>query len=69
MTIINALSVAFTGTKDNKEFIEEKYNILPDLGKIGKILAEEGLDGIKKIDVEVGIPIKMMLAQRKPFCM
>ncbi|MHA1231852.1 MAG: ATP-dependent DNA ligase, partial [Candidatus Helarchaeota archaeon] len=64
MTIINALSVAFTGTKDNKEFIEEKYNILPDLGKIGKILAEEGLDGIKKIDVEVGIPIKMMLAQR-----
>lgn len=64
MTIINALSEAFTGSKDKKEYIEGKYNIFPDLGKIGKILAQEGLDGLESINITVGIPIKMMLAQR-----
>ncbi|MBD3229059.1 MAG: ATP-dependent DNA ligase [Candidatus Lokiarchaeota archaeon] len=64
MTIINGLSVAFTDSKDNKEFIEKKYNIFPDLGKIGKILSEKGLEGLKDINIRVGIPIKMMLGQR-----
>jgi len=64
MTIINALSVAFTGNKENKILIEKKYNIYPDLGKIGKILAEKGLKGLDEISISVGTPIKMMLAQR-----
>jgi len=64
MTIINALSIAFTDSKKNKEFIEEKYNICPDLGRIGKILSKKGLEGLNEINIQVGIPIKMMLAQR-----
>ncbi|MHA1269746.1 MAG: ATP-dependent DNA ligase [Candidatus Helarchaeota archaeon] len=64
MTIINALSIAFTGSKENKELIERKFNIFPDLGKIGEMLAREGLSGLEKLDITVGIPIKMMLAQR-----
>ena len=64
MTIINALSLAFSDSKENKGFIEKKYNILPDLGRIAQNLAKNGLDELNKIKINVGIPIKMMLGQR-----
>ena len=64
MTILDALAIAHTGDKKNKEFLEKAYNICPDLGIIAETLAKKGLKGIEKIDVHLGRPIKMMLAQR-----
>ncbi|NHI93204.1 MAG: ATP-dependent DNA ligase [Candidatus Lokiarchaeota archaeon] len=63
-TMIDALTIAYTGNKENKEIIEDAYNKLPDLGHIAKILASEGFEGIKKIRIELGKPIKSMLASR-----
>jgi len=66
MTILDALSVAFGGTKELRSFVERAYNIHPDLGYIARKLAEEGIEGVKKIKIQLGIPIRAMLAERLP---
>ena len=64
MTVLDSLSIAYTGSKESKEKLEKAYNICPDVGIIAEILAKKGLKEIENIDVHVGRPIKMMLAQR-----
>ncbi|MBY8985126.1 MAG: ATP-dependent DNA ligase [Candidatus Lokiarchaeota archaeon] len=63
-TIIEGLALAFTGSRDNKEFIERAYSLHPDLGEISIILAERGLEKVQLIDIEYGTPILSMLASR-----
>jgi len=64
MTVLDALSIAFTGDKEAKEKLEKAYNICPDLGLVAETMAKGGIKAVEKIDVHVGRPIKMMLAQR-----
>ncbi len=64
MTLLDALAIAYTGDKANKELLEKAYNICPDVGIIAETLVKKGLKGIEKIDIHVGRPIKMMLCQR-----
>ncbi len=64
MSVIDSLAIAFTGEKSNKKLLERAYNICPDVGEIATVLAKKGLKGLEKIEVEVGRPIRMMLAQR-----
>ncbi len=66
-TIIDGLAVGFTGTKENRDFIENAYNLHPDLGDVTTILALKGLEEIKKIGITYGVPIRMMLASRVPY--
>jgi DNA ligase-1 len=63
MTILDALSIAFA-TKEDHDQIENVYNLYPDLGTLGKILSQEGLAGIDKFHITVGIPLRHMLAER-----
>jgi DNA ligase 1 len=63
-TILDALSIAYTGDKKSKEILEDAYKICPDLGLIGETLAKEGTKGVQKIKIKVGRPIRMMSAQR-----
>ncbi len=65
-TILDALAIAFGETKEMRDVVEKAYNIHPDLGFIAKTLFKEGIEGVKKIKVEPGIPIKVMLAERLP---
>ncbi len=64
MTLLDALAIAFTGEKKNKEVIEQAYNICPDVGIIAESVARHGLKGVQRMEAQVGRPIKMMLAQR-----
>ncbi|MEM2226886.1 MAG: ATP-dependent DNA ligase [Candidatus Bathyarchaeia archaeon] len=64
MTILDALSVAFAGTKEFREEIERAYNLSSDLGYVAKKVAEEGLEGIKRFGIILGRPIRPMLAER-----
>jgi DNA ligase-1 len=64
MTILDALAISFTGSKENRKVIERAYNLSSDLGDVAKTLAEEGLEGVEKYRVRVGRPIRMMMAQR-----
>jgi len=64
MTILDALAITFTGSKNARDIIERAYNVHPDLGYIAKVLASEGIEGVKKIRITVGIPVLPMLAER-----
>ena len=64
MTILDALAIAYAGSKSARSIVERAYNIHPDLGYIAKILAEKGIEELKKIKITVGIPIQPMLAER-----
>jgi DNA ligase-1 len=67
MSIMDALAIAFTGDKKNREIIESAYNLHPDLGEIAEILINNGFDAVAQIGIQIGIPIKMMLASRVPY--
>jgi len=63
MTILEALALS-KGSRELKPILEDAYNKYPDIGYIAKKLYEEGIEGIKKIGVTPGIPIRPMLAER-----
>jgi len=65
MLLLDALAEAFLKTKKGgRELIERAYNKIPDIGYIAKVAASEGEDGLKKIKMTPGIPIRPMLAER-----
>jgi len=64
MTVLDALAVAFGGGKETRDQLERAYNISSDLGRVARIVAEEGIGGIKKFKVLPGEPIRPMLAER-----
>jgi DNA ligase-1 len=64
MTILEALAIAFTGDVNNKDRLERAYNLSSDLGLVAKLVATSGIEGIKELNVEVGRPIRPMLAER-----
>jgi DNA ligase-1 len=64
MTILDALSQAYTGTKAARPTLERAYNLSSDLGAVAVTLINEGLDGVENFKVRVGSPIRVMAAQR-----
>ena len=63
-TIMDALSIAFTGNNSYRPLIERAYNLRADLGNIAKVIAEQGIEALKDIKPQIGIPIRPMLAER-----
>jgi len=66
MTVLDALAIAYGGGKEARELIERAYNISSDLGRVANVVAEKGMEGIKKFEVSVFEPIRPMLAERLP---
>ncbi len=64
MTMLDALAAAHTDSTENREILERAYNLTSDLGYVARTLAEEGLEALENVQVVVGKPIRMMLAQR-----
>lgn len=64
MTVLDALSWMQKGDKTLRSEIERAYNIRPDLGYIGKVLKEKGIEGLKNAKPAVGTPILMARAER-----
>jgi len=54
--------------KEEKEeltaVVDYAWNILSDFGEIAKIAKQKGLSGLKKVRVELGKPIQVMLAEK-----
>ncbi|HEX5358752.1 MAG TPA: ATP-dependent DNA ligase [Candidatus Nitrosotalea sp.] len=63
-TILDALSVAYTGSKENRPALEHAYNVCSDLGKVSQAVAENGLGSLKDFQVTIFSPIRPMLAER-----
>jgi DNA ligase-1 len=64
MTVLDALAIAYGGGKEAREDLERAYNISSDLGMVAKTVVEKGMEGVKKIEVSLGKPIRPMLAER-----
>ncbi len=65
-TILEALSKSATGEREFKAQLENAYNICGDLGKVGDLLAREGVKGIEHMKVSLFNPIRPELAERLP---
>ena len=63
-TIIDALTIAFTGSKEKRHQIEDAYNVSSDLGKVAHVISKEGINGIEKYQISVFNPVRPMLADR-----
>ncbi|MGA2665764.1 MAG: ATP-dependent DNA ligase [Nitrososphaerales archaeon] len=63
-TILDACAVALLGGKEHRKALERAYNVTSDLGYVVQLAAEKGLEGIERIRVQVGKPIRPMLAER-----
>jgi DNA ligase 1 len=67
MTILDALNEAFAdGSKEARAKIEAAFNLSSDLGLVAVTLAEGGPEALASIELEVGRPIRPMLAEREP---
>jgi len=64
MTIIDAYSWMLVGSKQYRPEIEAAYHVRPDLGYIGRLIKQEGIEGIKKVAPHIFTPIIMMRAER-----
>ena len=67
MTILDALTDAFAdGSKEARVRIEAAFNLSSDLGLVAGALVESGVAGLSRVGIEVGRPIRPMLAEREP---
>jgi DNA ligase 1 len=63
-TVLDALAIAFTGDKANRQVLEGAYNVSSDLGTLAKLLATKGLEAVSSIKITLFKPIRPMLAER-----
>ncbi|MDC0064248.1 ATP-dependent DNA ligase [Candidatus Nitrosopelagicus sp.] len=63
-TVMDALAIAFTGEKENREIIENAYNVSSDLGKVAEVISTGGIEEIEKFQIKLFSPIRPMLADR-----
>ena len=43
-TVLDALALAFTGDKSNRDILENAYNVSSDLGTVSKVLLLKALN-------------------------
>ncbi len=63
-TILEALALAKTGSREFREKLERAYNLCSDLGYVAQQLYKGGPEAIENFKIVVGIPIRPALAQR-----
>jgi DNA ligase-1 len=63
-TVLDALSIAYTSNQKNRPVVERAYNLCSDLGLVARVAAIDGLKALKGFKIQVGRPIRPMLAER-----
>lgn len=63
--IVNAFLVNEKSTKEDKnnsaETVDYAWNILNDFGEVAQIAKERGIEGLKRVRIQLGKPIQVML--------
>ncbi len=65
--IRDAIVKSFLGEHDKKEAagaVDYALNIVADFGEVARIAKEKGVSGLKKVEIEIGKPIQVMLAEK-----
>ena len=65
-TILESLAKTYAGDRKSKSDLENAYNICSDLGKVGYVIVENGIEGINHMKVSLFEPIRPALAERLP---
>ena len=65
MTVVDSLAVAFA-TKEDRGVVERAFNICSDLGKVAQVLCAKGIEEVRAMKVQIGSPMRAMLAERLP---
>ncbi|MCS7106798.1 MAG: ATP-dependent DNA ligase [Acidilobaceae archaeon] len=63
-TILDALAIAFGGSSELRPQVERAYNLRADLGDVARIIATKGVEELQRVEPQVEIPIRPMLAER-----
>ncbi len=63
-TVMDALAIAYTGSKENRKALEHAYNVSSDLGKVAETIASKALKGVEEFEITLFNPIRPMLADR-----
>ncbi|WP_420887310.1 ATP-dependent DNA ligase [Candidatus Nitrosotenuis uzonensis] len=63
-TVMDALAIAYTGSRENRERLEAAYNVSSDLGRVAEEIAKHDLRGLDNFRVSLFSPIRPMLAER-----
>lgn len=66
MTLLDALSWMITGDKSIKDVLEYAYNKCADIALIAQTVKEKGVEGLRELHVQIGIPIRPAAAERMP---
>ena len=64
MTLLDALTIACTGSNDARPIVERAYNLCSDLGAVALELARSGPGALESFHPEPFRPIRPMLAER-----
>jgi DNA ligase-1 len=64
MTFLYGISKTLVGSKEAKKTLEHAYNVFSDLGEVAYQALKYGIKNLEKAEPIVGVPIRMMLAQR-----
>ncbi len=64
MTVLDALAIAYGGSKDSRPILERAYNVSSDLGRVARTVGETGVGGLEDFKVSLGEPIRPMQAER-----
>ena len=65
-TVLEALSYAKKGDRSLRPLLEAAYNRTSDLGLIAKTFSTEGEEGVARLKITVGRPLRPQLAERLP---
>lgn len=64
-TILDALSVMETGSKQGRKELDAAYQVFPDVGRLATLVKEHGIKGIShRVTPTIGVPLMPALAQR-----
>ncbi len=67
--IRDAIAKAFLGKEEPKEAVkavEWAWFLLPDYGEIARVAKTSGMEGLRKISLEIGKPYRVLLAEKAP---
>lgn len=64
MTLLDALAVVHGEGKESRPEIERAYNLSCDIGHVAKLLANQGMEGVRGSRPIPGMPIKPQMAER-----
>ncbi|MBI4837864.1 MAG: ATP-dependent DNA ligase [Nitrospirae bacterium] len=64
-TVLEALALS-KGDRGLRQELERAYNLCSDLGLVAKTLLEKNMEGVRKLRIQVGYPVRMALCERVP---